>query len=354
MCYSFTLENVERDMEIYGERAIDRAVLSHFLRWIRNESTRATALGSSSTSAYHVSLQLGAIAESLDLQYPGEWFPMARNMKRKIILHVGPTNSGKTYNALCALAKARTGAFGGPLRLLAAEVHNRFNAGTIGGLTPESPRTCNLVTGEEKKIHDELGGLESCTVEMMPLTRVFDVVVIDEIQMIADPSRGSAWTQALLGLRAKELHLCGEPSVVDLIKRIGHSLGDEVEVKTYERLSPLTVAKHSIKGDWSHIRRGDCVVAFSRNAIFDLKTQIQEKTGLRVAVAYGGLPPEVREEQAKGFNSPEEENGYDVLVASDAIGMGLNLCVTNLWLLPATFWLMQSFADKSSASSSPP
>lgn len=314
-------------MEIYGDRAIDRAVLSHFLRWIRTEGSKRTSTDKKGEKAgsHSISLQLSAIAESLDLQYPGEWYPLARNMKRKIILHVGPTNSGKTYNALCALAKARTGAFGGPLRLLAAEVHNRFNAGTIGGLTPENPRTCNLVTGEERKIHDELGGLESCTVEMMPLARVFDVVVIDEIQMIADPSRGSAWTQALLGLRAKEIHLCGEPSVVDLIKRIGHSLGDEVVVKTYERLSPLTVAKRSIKGDWNNIRRGDCVVAFSRSAIFDLKNQIQEATGLRVAVAYGGLPPEVREEQAKGFNSPEEENGYDVLVASDAIGMGLNL-----------------------------
>lgn len=321
---SFNLDNVERDMEIYGERAIDRAILSHFLRWIRRKSNGENR-SNSSTSEHDVSLQLAALAESLDLQHPGEWYPMARNMKRKIILHVGPTNSGKTYNALCALAKARTGVFGGPLRLLAAEVHNRFNAGSIGGLTPDNPRVCNLVTGEEKRIHDELGGLESCTVEMMPLARIFDVAVIDEIQMIADPSRGSAWTQALLGLRAKEIHLCGEPSVVELIKRIGHTLGDEVEVKTYQRLSPLTVAKHSIYGKLEKIKRGDCVVAFSRNAIFELKKQIEEATQLRVAVAYGGLPPEVREEQAKGFNSPEEENGYDVLVASDAIGMGLNL-----------------------------
>lgn len=312
-------------MEIYGERAIERAVLSHFLRWIRSQDGRREYQTPASLGEKPISLQLAAIAESLDLRHPGEWYPLARSMKRKIIMHVGPTNSGKTYNALCALAKARVGAFGGPLRLLAAEVHNRFNAGTIGGLTPETPRLCNLLTGEERKVQDELGGLDSCTVEMMPLNRVFDVVVIDEIQMIADPGRGSAWTQALLGLRAKEIHLCGEPSVVDLIKRIGHSLGDEVEVKEYQRLSPLTVAKHSINGDWAKIRRGDCVVAFSRNAIFELKNQIQEATGLRVAVAYGGLPPEVREEQAKGFNNPDEEGGYDVLVASDAIGMGLNL-----------------------------
>lgn len=312
-------------MQIYGERAIDRAVLSQFLEWIRTQDMTSHTKSSSSSSFNAISFQLAAVAETLDLRYPGEWYPAARNMKRKIILHVGPTNSGKTYNALCALAKARTGAFGGPLRLLAAEVYNRFNAGTIGGLSPENPRICNLITGEEKKIHDELCGLESCTVEMMSLQKLYDVVVIDEIQMIADPGRGSAWTQALLGLRAKELHLCGEPSVVDLIKRIGESLGDEVEVKNYQRLSPLTVAKRSISNDWSRIKRGDCVVAFSRSGIFDIKKTIEQNTGLRVAVAYGGLPPEVREEQARGFNAPEEEDGYDVLVASDAIGMGLNL-----------------------------
>jgi ATP-dependent RNA helicase SUPV3L1/SUV3 len=225
------------------------------------------------------------------------------------------------------LAKAKFGAFAGPLRLLATEVYNRFNAGTIGGLTPESPRVCNLVTGEEKKIHDPLAGLESCTVEMMSLVKTFDVVVIDEIQMIGNPDRGAAWTTILLGLKAKEIHLCGEPSVVDLIKRIGAALGDEVEVRTYERLSPLRVAEGSLRGDLSQISKGDCVVTFSRNNIFAIKRELEETTGLKVAVAYGGLPPEVREEQARGFNATSANGGYDVMVASDAIGMGLNLSV---------------------------
>lgn len=162
---------------------------------------------------------------------------------------------------------------------------------------------------------------------MLSLNKNFDVVVIDEIQMISDPSRGGGWTHALLGVKANEVHLCGEASVVDLIKQIGKACGDEVIVNTYERLSPLYVASQSLKGDYKQVRPGDCIVTFSRRDIFAVKYEVEQQTGLRVAVAYGGLPPEVREEQAKGFNAGGKEGGYDVMVASDAIGMGLNLLV---------------------------
>lgn len=278
-----------------------------------------------------ISDQLRIFSETLDLRHPGEWYAGARARKRKLIMHVGPTNSGKTYNALCALAKARTGAFAGPLRLLAVEVFNRFNSGSIGGLTPDKPRPCNLVTGEEQRIVDPLAGLESCTVEMMSVSKHFDTVVIDEIQMMGDPQRGPAWTAALLGINAREIHLCGEPSVVDLVTRIGHALGDEVIVNRYERLSPLEIAESSLKGKFDDLKKGDCVVTFSRNNIFAVKSLVEKVTGLRVAVAYGGLPPEVREEQARGFNNSDEPGGYDIMVASDAIGMGLNLYVASFW-----------------------
>ena len=304
--------------KIYGQPAIDRAVLSFFVQWLRE------AVSNTSTS---VSSQLTAILEKLDLRYPEEWYPKARAMRRKLILHVGPTNSGKTYNALTALAKARRGAFAGPLRLLATEVFNRFNAGNIGGLSPNKPRICNLVTGEERRTLDPLAGLDSCTVEMIDLSKIYDVVVIDEIQMIGNQERGFAWTHALLGLCADEIHLCGEPSVVELIKRIGAACGDEVIVNEYERLSPLKVADRSLDADLTKVQPGDCVVTFSRTNIFALKKEIETLCGLKVAVAYGGLPPEVREEQAKGFNAGDEKSGYQVMVASDAIGMGLNLWV---------------------------
>ncbi|KAI9346115.1 P-loop containing nucleoside triphosphate hydrolase protein [Obelidium mucronatum] len=248
-----------------------------------------------------------------DLRTPAEWFPEARLMKRNIILHVGPTNSGKTYSALKRLEQCDTGVFCGPLRLLAHEIYERLN-------TAGSP--CNLLTGEERRESD---GVEkwACTVEMTPLHREFEVAVIDEIQMIGDDQRGWAWTQAFLGLRAREIHLCGEATVVPLIKRICETTGDNVTVNTYERLTPLTVEKKGFHSSFSNIRKGDCVVTFSRKSIFALRKRIESFGNLKAAVIYGGLPPETRSEQARLFN--DANSGYDVLVASDAIGMGLNL-----------------------------
>ncbi|EFP93470.1 uncharacterized protein PGTG_19382 [Puccinia graminis f. sp. tritici CRL 75-36-700-3] len=163
---------------------------------------------------------------------------------------------------------------------------------------------------------------------MLSCQQFYDVVVIDEIQMIGDHFRGDAWTQAVLGVQAKELHLCGEESVVGLIESLANSCQDEFILHRYQRLTPLKVADSSLKGDLSKVQRGDCLVTFSRNNIYALKKAIQSATDLRVGMAYGGLPPEVREREAQMFNlgsQVEGEGGYDVLVGSDAIGMGLNL-----------------------------
>uniref|UniRef100_V5F1E5 ATP-dependent RNA helicase SUV3, mitochondrial n=2 Tax=Kalmanozyma brasiliensis (strain GHG001) TaxID=1365824 RepID=V5F1E5_KALBG len=255
----------------------------------------------------------------MDIRFPVHQFPKARTLIRNIHLHVGPTNSGKTHGALVALSKARTGIFAGPLRLLAHEVWDRFNSGTVS--PGVAARACNLVTGEEKRTVDPLAGLVSCTVEMVSTTRAVDVGVIDEIQMIGDPQRGFAWTNAVLGLPAKELHLCGEASVIPLIENLASACGDHLTVHRYDRLTPLSIAKESLDDDLSSITKGDCIVAFSRSGIFALKRDIEKKTGLRCAVAYGALPPETKAEQAKLFNAGK----LDVMVASDAIGMGLNL-----------------------------
>ncbi|KAF9402486.1 RNA helicase [Mortierella sp. AD011] len=272
--------------------------------------------------------RLQRMREISDLRFPAEWNPAARLMKRKIIMHVGPTNSGKTHNALMRLQSANSGVYLSPLRLLAHEIYERMNkAGT----------PCNLITGEEKRyaFHDENGvplpesaKMLSCTVEMANLNRKVEVAVIDEIQMLADPSRGWAWTQALLGLPAEEIHLCGEPTVVELVKKICAMTNEEVIVNNYDRLSKLEVQDESIYGNFQGIQKGDCVVTFSRKNIFLLKKAIEAETGLRCAVAYGSLPPESRSTQAKLFNDPD--SGYDVLVASDAIGMGLNLNIRRI------------------------
>lgn len=257
-----------------------------------------------------------------DLRYPTEWYPGTRAMHRTIHLHVGPTNSGKTYHALQRLEQAQKGVYAGPLRLLAHEVYTRMTA---------KGKNCALITGEERRVPEteEVENSEqfmtSCTVEMVPLNIPLDVAVIDEIQMIGSPERGWAWTQALLGVRAKEVHLCGEERTVPLIKELCASVGEKLVIHNYTRLSPLKIADESLNGKIEDLRKGDCIVSFSVMGIHALRKQIERATGRKVATVYGSLPPETRAQQARLFNDPD--NDYDFLVASDAVGMGLNLAI---------------------------
>ena len=262
-------------------------------------------------------LKTGLISRKTDLRFPTEWYTDARSMQRVVHLHVGPTNSGKTYNALKRLEEAESGFYAGPLRLLAHEVWSRFKS---------KGKRCDLVTGDD--IRREVGehvAMTSSTVEMVDTKAEVEVAVIDEIQMIADEERGHAWTRAFLGAFAKEVHVCGEARVVPLIRELAASTGDSLHIHRYERLSPLKAANVSLRSDLKNLRKGDCVVAFSVIGIHALKAEIELATGRRVAIVYGGLPPETRARQAELFNDPE--NDYDYLVASNAIGMGLNLAI---------------------------
>lgn len=255
------------------------------------------------------------IPRHLDLRYPTEWYLAARAMQREIHLHVGPTNSGKTYHALKRLEESGDGSYAGPLRLLAYEVYSRFN---------KKGMACDLITGDDVRRTEGIEArLSSHTVEMVDLSRQVDVAVIDEIQMIASEDRGWAWTRALLGTRARELHLCGETRVIPLIRELAASMGDTLHIHHYDRLNPLKAMSKSLMGDLRSLRRGDCIVCFSVIGIHAMKKQIELDTGRRVAIVYGSLPPEIRAQQAALFNDPNNE--YDFLVASDAIGMGLNL-----------------------------
>lgn len=264
----------------------------------------------------HLSEEAIAAHEKVaDFRNPHEWFPATRAMQRTIHLHVGPTNSGKTYHALKALEEAKTGVYAGPLRLLAHEVYSRFQA---------KGKRCALITGEEQRIPEgDESYFASCTVEMTPLNQRVDVAVIDEIQMIGDEERGWAWTQAVLGVQAREIHLCGEERAVPLIQTICAKLGDEVVVHKYKRLSGLQPMQESLKGSFENLQKGDAVVSFSRVNLHTLKAGIEKTTGKKCAIVYGALPPESRAQQAALFNDPD--NDYDYLAASDAIGMGLNL-----------------------------
>lgn len=254
------------------------------------------------------------------MQRAEHWFPKARRMRRKLIMHVGPTNSGKTHHSLKEFSKAKSGYYAGPLRMLAREVYERFNAQGI---------SCNLITGEEiiPSIDDfgVLAGLSAGTIEMIPLQKKMDICIIDEIQMLADEQRGTAWTSAVLGVQAKEVHLCGEERAVDIVKKIADSTGEELEIKYYNRLGKLRVVDKPLKGI-EELKSGDCVVYFSKKLILELKCRLEKYTSLKVGVIYGALPPEVRMLESSKFNSGE----YDVLVASDAIGMGINLRIKRI------------------------
>jgi ATP-dependent RNA helicase SUPV3L1/SUV3 len=253
-----------------------------------------------------------------NLKYPTEWYPGPRALHRTIHAHIGPTNSGKTYHALKRLEAAQAGLYAGPLRLLAHEVYTRLNA--KGTLTA-------LVTGEEQRLpkgwEDADKKVVAATVEMTSLSSEYDVAVIDEIQMLGSLDRGFAWTQALLGLNAREIHVCGEVRALPIIRELAAACGDELVVHSYDRLTRLQMDHGSLNGSFKSLRKGDCIVTFSVVNIHALRTEVERKTGKKAAVVYGSLPPETRAQQARLFNDPD--NDYDYLIASDAVGMGLNL-----------------------------
>jgi ATP-dependent RNA helicase SUPV3L1/SUV3 len=249
----------------------------------------------------------------------------AHTMKREVTIHCGPTNSGKTHTALMAMKNAGSGVYCGPLRLLAWEVSEKLRDQGI---------QCDLVTGQEREIYEGPGGetaaFTACTVEMMDVYRTYDVGVIDEFQLVGDFSRGWAWTRAFMGMQAKQIHLCGSPSMIDIVEKLCRQTGDTLRVVRYERLSPLQVGDDALR-NYKNIRPGDCVIGFSRHVLYTIKSQIEQcNHNIRCCVIYGSLPPATRKEQAKLFNSTESK--YDVLVASDAVGLGLNLSIRRVIL----------------------
>ena len=173
-----------------------------------------------------------------------QWFlfvlgsPCKLTFGLQIIYHGGPTNSGKTYNALQRLKSAKPGLYVGPLRLLAAEIYETLNAQGV---------YTSLITGQERR-EFPFSTHVAATVEMAAnlLEEEFDVVVIDEIQMIENKERGFAWTRALLGLRCKEIHVCGGLEAKGLIEKIASACGDDFELNTYDRFGALNVAEKSL------------------------------------------------------------------------------------------------------------
>jgi ATP-dependent RNA helicase SUPV3L1/SUV3 len=233
-------------------------------------------------------------------------FPVARGVKRKVVAWLGPTNSGKTHRAVLALAAAKSGMYLGPLRLLALEQRDRLT---------ELGTPCSLVTGEER---DEVSLTHSArTVEMTDFSRRFEVGVLDEMQLAFDRDRGWAWVAAYCGIAAETLFVTGPASAEPVIRRLAELCGDEVEVHVLERQGAL-----EFEGvlDWRRLPPRTAVIGFSRAMVLELKAMFESR-GQRVSVIYGGLSPEVRRNEARRFRQGES----DIVCATDAIGLGLNL-----------------------------
>lgn len=237
-------------------------------------------------------------------------FRTARSLNRRITLVTGPTNSGKSYTALNALAQAESGLALAPLRLLAHEFREALAARGV---------EASLATGEERIPVPSSRHL-AATVEMCPFYNPVDVAVIDEAQMLFDTDRGAAWTAAIMGAPARHLYVLGAPDCIPMVRRIAELCGDPLDEISLERKSPLRAAAQPVK--LTDLTAGDALIAFSRREVLDLRAALMQH-GRRVAVVYGALSPEVRRAEAQRFNS----GGADILIATDAIGMGLNLSI---------------------------
>jgi ATP-dependent RNA helicase SUPV3L1/SUV3 len=258
--------------------------------------------------------------------YP-DTFNKARQLQRQVTLYVGPPNSGKTHAAFERLAQALDGAYLAPLRLLALEGRDRLVARGV---------PCSLLTGEEN-VPAEGARVVSSTIEMVGTNTPIDVAVIDEAQMIFDASRGWAWTQAIVAVPANEVIIICSAYAVPAIENLLGLCGERCSVRHFERKQHVQLLPQPVPV--SQLMLGDAVVAFSRRDVLMLRDQIAA-AGHPVSVIYGALPPEVRRREAERF----AEGASHILVATDAIGMGLNLPIRRV--LFSTLTKFDGVADR--------
>ena len=252
-----------------------------------------------------------AIRTSLNLLValnPKDEYPEARAMKRRFILHIGGTNTGKTYAGFQRLLQAETGVYLAPLRLLALEAQE---------ILLDAHVPCSLTTGEEEDTRPGDTHV-AATAEKLDLAARYEVAVIDECQMIADRERGYAWTRAILGVLAPEIHLCAAPEARDLLVRIIRSCGDDYEIVHHQRKTPLICMDRQI--DYDALRPGDALITFSKVGVLSIAEDLRRR-GREPAIIYGALPYSTRRKQMEGFLNGDMQ----YVVSTDAIGMGLNL-----------------------------
>ena len=237
----------------------------------------------------------------------------AEEMSRRFVLHIGPTNSGKTYQAIQALEKAKSGVYLGPLRLLALEMYDKLNR-------DETP--CDLLTGEEC-IREEGAAHTASTIELANYSAHYEVAVIDEAQMVTDPFRGDKWFRAIYCLNADEIHICLAPEARELICRMLESFSAPYTVVEHARLAPLRYG--GLFRKTTDAQPGDALIVFSRKAVLAVSAEL-ENNNIHASVIYGALPPVSRREEVRRFASGETT----VVVATDAIGMGISLPIRRI------------------------
>ena len=261
----------------------------------------------------HIPKLIGEAFEEAFPDNPKDEYMITRRMKRKIYIHLGDTNTGKTYNAVERLKTAKKGVYLSPLRILALENYEKLNNEGV---------VCDLMTGEEEIIKENATHI-SCTIEKVNLKQNYDIAVIDEIQMINDNQRGIAWSRAVLGLRCNEIHICGAMNAKELLIKMLDDCEDDYEIKEYHRNIPLEVETKNFS--YNDVQEGDAIVVFSKKRVLEI-AQSYSNNNVKTSIIYGDLPPEVRKMQYEQFINKENK----VLVTTDAIGMGVNLPIRRI------------------------
>lgn len=231
-------------------------------------------------------------------------FPEARKIRRHFIIHVGGTNTGKTYDSMRMLAQAPSGVYLCPLRMLAYEGREVIRNWGV---------PCSFATGEEKEI-DPGAKHMSETIGMLDFSHPYDCAVIDECQLISGED-GSLYTNAILGVNAKTVCVCCAYSGLEITKRLIELCGDTWEVTEHHRTSELKFEEEEYEAP----RKNDAYIVFSRLGAYQMAEWLEEK-GMTPSIVYGKLPYEVKMEEARKFEAGET----DCLVATDAIAIGQN------------------------------
>jgi ATP-dependent RNA helicase SUPV3L1/SUV3 len=236
--------------------------------------------------------------------------PRRSREPESVIAHLGPTNSGKTHDALRFLVDSGRGVYAAPLRMLAQEAHRRL-AADVG------EEGVGLVTGEERV--NPGAPIVCCTAEMAPMSG--ETLVLDEVQWAEDEERGSAWTRLMLGGEYRNILLLGAVEALPLVEQAF----PDVDVRFFERKAPLDwTGKKGIAG----LRAGTVVVAFSRRAVIGLAGELNQLYPGKVAVLYGAMPLASRRAEIDRFLAGSAE----VCTATDVLGHGVNLpCETLLF-----------------------